>query len=229
MIVQSWLQVLQQSFYGLSYGLVTSLPMLVFAVVIIIIGWIVGVIVGRFVNQVIRTLRVDAALRNAGFEDVVHRAGYKLNTGAFVGALFKWFVIVVFLLAALEILGLTQVTLFLDQIVLFYLPQVIVSVLILLAGAVIGQVVQNLVAGSARAAGFTSAGFIGALARWTIWIIAVLAALTQLGIAAAILQTLFMGVGVALSLAFGLAFGLGGQDTAARFLNRMSEEMQNKR
>jgi hypothetical protein len=105
---------------------------------------------------------------------------------------------------------------------------VLVAVLILLAGAVIGQVVQNVVTGSARAAGITSAGFVGALARWAIWFIAVLAALTQLGIASGILNTLFMGVVVALSLAFGLAFGLGGQQSAARFLDKMSDEMRHR-
>jgi hypothetical protein len=220
---------MQSSFNSLLYGLITFLPMLIFAIVVFVIGWVVGSIVGKFVSQVVGALKVDQALRNAGVDEAVERAGYKLNTGAFVGGLFKWFIIVVFLLASLEILGLTQVTLFLDQIVLFYLPQVLVAVLILLAGAVIGQVVQNVVAGSARAAGFVSAGFVGAMARWAIWIIAILAALTQLGIATGILQTLFMGVVVGLALAFGLAFGLGGQQTAARFLERMSEEMKNKR
>lgn len=220
---------MQQSFYNLIYGLVAFLPMLVFAVVVFIIGWIVGSIVGRFVAQIIHSLKVDAALRNAGMDEVVERAGYKLDAGAFVGALFKWFIIVVFLLASLEILGLSQVTLFLNQIVLFYLPQVLVAVLILLAGAVIGQIVQNVVSGSARAAGFTSAGLVGAMARWAIWIIAIIAALTQLGIAAGILQTLFMGIVVGLALAFGLAFGLGGQAAAARFIDRMSEEMKNRR
>ena len=209
-------------------GLILFLPMLVFAIVVFIIGWIVGSIVGRFIAQIVKALKVDQALRNAGMEEAVERAGYKLDTGAFVGGLFKWFIIVVFLLASLEILGLTQVTLFLDQIVLFYLPQVLVAVLILLAGAVIGQVVQNVVTGSARAAGITSAGFVGALARWAIWIIAIIAALTQLGIATGILNTLFMGIVVALALAFGLAFGLGGQEAAARWLNRMSDEMRNK-
>lgn len=228
MLVQSWLQVLQQSFYGLLYGLIDFLPKLVFAIVIFIIGWVVAVVVARFVAQVIRALKVDQALRSAGMEEPVNRAGYKLNSGAFVGALFKWFIIIIFFLASLEILGLTQVTLFLDQIALFYLPQVIVAALILLIAAVVGQVVQNVVSGSARAAGITSAGFVGALARWAIWILGFLAALQQIGIASGIVNILLTGVVVALALAFGLAFGLGGQEAAARFLNRMSEQMRSK-
>ena len=230
MVIQSWLDVLQQSFVNLFYGVVNFIPSFLFAVIIFIIGWVVGVVLGKVVAQVITSLRVDHALKSAGVDDVVSRAGYTLNSGNFVGALIKWFIIVVFLLAALEVMGLTQVTLFLDQIVLFYLPQVIIAVLILLAGAVLAEVTQNVVTGSARAAGIVSAGFVGAVARWAIWIIAILAALSQLGIASGILQTLFTGVVVALSLAFGLAFGLGGQESASRFLDKMRSEMHtNKR
>jgi len=220
---------MQESFYSLIYGLMTFLPALVFAIIVFIIGWVVGAIVGRFVSQVVHALKVDQALRSAGMEEAVHRAGYKLDTGAFVGGLFKWFIIVVFLLASLEILGLSQVTLFLQQIALFYVPQVIVAVIILLAAAVVGQLVQNVVTGSARAAGISSAGFVGTLARWTIWIIGLFAALSQLGIATQIINILMTGVMVAFALAFGLAFGLGGQETAAHILNKMRDEMSQKR
>lgn len=225
MIVQSWFDVVRSSFYSLSYGAIGFIPTFLFAVVIFIVGWVIGAILGRLVAQVIKAIRVDQALKAAGFEGVVTRAGYKLDSGAFVGALIKWFVVIVFLLASLEVLGLTQVTIFLDQVVLFYLPQVIVAVLILLVGAVIAEVTRNVVMGGAKAAGIMSAGFAGTVARWAIWIIAVLAALTQLGIATAILQTLFTGLVVALSLAFGLSFGLGGQDAAARFIERTREQM----
>ncbi len=227
MVFQSWLDVLQQSFMNLFYGVVAFIPSFLFAVIIFIIGWLIGVVLGKVVAQVIRALRVDHALKSAGVDEVMTRAGYRLDSGAFLGALVKWFVIVVFLLAALEVMGLTQVTMFLSQIVLFYLPQVIVAVLILLVAAVLAEVMQNVVVGSARAAGVVSAGFVGLVARWAIWAIAIIAALSQLGIAAGILQTLFTGVVVALSLAFGLAFGLGGQESAARTLERMRENMKN--
>jgi len=229
MVIQSWLDVLQQSFVNLFYGVVNFIPSFLFAVIIFIIGWIVGVVLGKVVAQVIKALRVDHALKIAGFEDTVTRAGYKLDSGAFVGGLVKWFIIVVFLLASLEVMGLTQVTMFLDQIVLFYLPQVIVAALILLFAAVLAETAQRVVTGSARAAGVPSAGFVGVVARWAIWAIAILAALSQLGIASGILQTLFTGVVVALSLAFGLSFGLGGQEAAARSIEKMREQMEHGR
>jgi hypothetical protein len=229
MVVQSWLGILQESFVNLFYGVVDFIPAFLFAVIVFIIGWVIAVLLGKVVAQVIRSLRVDHALRSAGVDDVVQRAGYHLDSGAFLGALVKWFIIVVFLIAALEVMGLTQVTYFLDQIVLFYIPQLIVAVLILLVAAVLAEAAQHVVTGAARAAGIVSAGFVGTVARWAIWIIAILAALTQIGVAPGILQTLFTGVVVALSLAFGLSFGLGGQEAAASFLGRMREEMRRGR
>jgi small-conductance mechanosensitive channel len=69
---------------------------------------------------------------------------------------------------------------------------------------------------------------LGAVSRWAIWIFAFLVALAQLGIAAALFQTLFTGFIIALSLAFGLSFGLGGQEAASDFIAKMRGEMNNK-
>jgi len=226
MIVQTGVSALQQSFYNLLWNTVNFLPMLLLAVIVFVVGWFIAVWLGWVISEAIRALRVDHALRTAGIDDVVSRAGYRLDAGVFVGSLIKWFVILVFLIATLQILGLTQVTFFLQQIVIGYLPNVIIAVLILLAGAVIAQVAEGVVTGSARAAGIAAAGFVGTMTRWAIWIFAVLAALSQLQIAQAILQTLFTGVVVALALAFGLSFGLGGQEAAARFIEKTREEMR---
>ena len=226
MIVQTWADVLQQSFYGLLEGVVAFIPNLLFAVVIFVVGWFIGSILGRVIAQAIKAVKVDHALKSAGVEDVVNRAGFSLDSGEFLGGLVKWFVIIVFLLSSLQVLGLTQVTFFLQQVVLSYVPQVIVAVLILLVAAVIAEVAQSIVGGAARAAGIASAGFAGAVARWSIWAFAIIVALSQLGIGTQYFQTLFTGLVVALSLAFGLAFGLGGQETAARTLDRMREQMK---
>ena len=229
MIIQTWAQVFQQSFYNLLSGVVAFLPNILFAIIVFLIGWFLASWLGWIVAEAIRALKVDHALRTAGFDDVVGRAGYKLDSGAFLGALIKWFVILVFLVASLQILNLGQVTLFLQQIVIGFLPNVIIAVLILLVAAVVAEIVQGVVAGSARAAGITAAGFAGTMARWAIWLFAILAALSQLQIAQGILQTLFTGVVVAFALAFGLAFGLGGQQSAANFLEKTREEMRNRR
>ena len=110
--------------------------------------------------------------------------------------------------------------------VLGYLPQVIVAVLILFVAALVAEAAERIIAGSARIASVQSAGFIGKVARYAIWIFAILAALDQLNVAPAFMQTLFMGIVIAVSLAVGLAFGLGGQKTAERYLDYLHSEMK---
>ena len=149
-----------------------------------------------------------------------------LDSGAFIGGLVKWFVIVVFLIAAFEILGLTQVNLFLQEVVLAYLPRVLVAALVLLVSGVVGDVTERIVVAAAKTAEVSSAHFAGSIAKWAIWIFGILVALSQLGIAAQFSQTLFTGVVIALSLAIGLSFGLGGQETAGRFIERLRGEMK---
>lgn len=228
MIIETWGNVLSNSFRNLWDGVITFVPQLVIAVLILVIGWLIGALVGRVVSQIIRSLRVDEGLRKAGVEDTLARGGIVLNSGGFVGALVKWFIILVFLVAALDVLKLTQVNEFLQGVVLFYLPQVIIAVLILLLAAVIGDVMQKVVTTSAKTAEIRSARFLGNFTKWAIWIFAILAALFQLNIASTFIQTVFTGVVVALSLAVGLAFGLGGQEAAARFIEKTRQEISHK-
>lgn len=228
MLLQTWADVLTQSFQNLWLGVISFVPNLVVALVIFVFGWIVGALLGRVVAQVVRSLKVDHALSSTGLDEALNQAGFKLDTGAFLGGLVKWFVVVVFLVAALDVLGLSQVNIFLQQVVLLYLPQVIIAVLILLVAAVIAETMQNVVVGAARAAELRSANFIGGLTKWAIWIFAILAALDQLTIAPTIVQTLSTGIAVAVSLAVGLAFGLGGQDAAARYIERLRQDIHTK-
>ncbi len=221
MILKTWSEVLAQSFQDLWMGVVSFVPNLVVAIVIFIAGWVVGSLLGRVVSQIVKSLKVDNALRSAGSEALLNRAGFRLNSGRFLGGLVKWFVIVVFLVASFDVLGLNQVNDFLQQVVLLYLPQVIVAVLILLVAALIADAMQSVVRGSAKAAEIKAANFLGNVTKWSIWVFAILMALYQLGVAAAFVQTLFTGFVVALALASGLAFGLGGKDSAAKLLKRM--------
>ena len=226
MVFTTWADVLNLSFQNLFYGLVAFIPNLVVALVIFIIGWVIGAGLGRIVAQVTNSLRIDQVLRSAGVDRILSRAGFELSAGRFLGRLVEWFFVIVFLVAALDVLRLEAVNLFLRDVVLGYLPQVIVAVLILLVAAVVGQMAERIVTGSAKAASLTSAGFLGKVARYAIWVFALLAALYQLQVATAFVQTLFTGVVIAVALALGLAFGLGGQASAGRYLEHLQKEIQ---
>lgn len=223
---ETWSSSLRDSFSSLGEGVISFIPSVVVALIIFVVGWAIGSLLGQGVNHIVKSLKIDGLLRSAKVDDVLRRAGFNLDSGRFLGVLVEWFVIIVFLVASLDVLGLTQVTAFLNQVVLLYLPQVIVAVLILLVAVVIASAMQRVVVGAAMAAGVRSANFLGSVTKWAIWIFAVLMALFQLGIAAPFVQTLFTGFIVALSLAFGLSFGLGGQQAAAGFIEKVREEIK---
>ncbi|MEK7463638.1 MAG: hypothetical protein AAB610_00755 [Patescibacteria group bacterium] len=228
MFVENWGEVFTQSLQGIWFGIASFVPTLVIAVIIFAIGWVLAALIEKLVEGLFKTFKVDTALKSAGFEDVVERSGYKLNSGRFVGSLVKWFVVVVFLIASFDILGLSQVNSFLKDVVLSYLPQVIVAVLVLMVAVMIADAVQKIVIASARAAHVRSASLLGAIAKWAIWIFAILTALFHLGIAPGLIQTLFMGIVVAAAIAVGLAFGLGGKEVAARMLEKTIHTVSDK-
>lgn len=220
----------QGSFYDLWYSVLMFVPTILLAVVVFAIGLVLGAVLYRVVVEVMKALRVDHALRAAGLEDFLKEGGFSLNSGKFLGHLIEWFVILVFLVAALDILGLSRVTIFLQQIVLLYIPQLIAAALIIVLAALVAEAAKKVVVSSAHATGVHhGANLAGALVKWAIWITAILAALTQIGIAASFIQTLFTGFVVAASLAFGLAFGLGGKEAAARAIERIGAEISRKR
>ncbi|MBA3733414.1 hypothetical protein H0W91_03515 [Patescibacteria group bacterium] len=225
MIVNTWGEVLKLSFTRLWTGVILFIPNLIIALVIFCLGWAIGVLVGKGIEHLMKMIKFDEALRKAGFEDFVRRAGLNLNSGKFIGGLVKYFIIVVFLIASLSVLGLDQVTEFLREIVLGYVPQLIIAVLILLVGAVVGDVLSRIVTASARSANLSSANLLGVISKWAVWIFVILVAMTKMGIGAVLIDKLFSGVIVALSLAIGLAFGLGGQEAASKAIDRTRERI----
>ncbi len=227
MIVQTWGEVLALSFQQLWTGVVMIVPKVIIAVIVFIIGWIIAMALEKVVEQIVKALKIDSALRSLGAEEPLARAGMHLDSGAFIGGLVKWFFIIIFLLAAVNVLGLSQFGEFLSSVVLLYIPQVIVAALILVAAALLADLAQRVVSGSAKAASLPSAGLLGGVAKWAIWIFAILAALYQLGIAGPFVQTLFTAVVAMLALAGGLAFGLGGKEAAARYIERLRADISN--
>lgn len=225
-LLQSWGEVFSQSLIGLWYGFVSFVPGLLGAIILFIVGWAVGSIVGRAIAQLVAVLKVDKLFESAGAHDFMNRAGLRLSVSGFIGGLVKWFVIVVFLMAALQIIGLTQVNDFLREAVLYYLPKVIIASLVLIIATVLAEAMKKLVRASAQAANISSANMLGSITLYAIWIFAFIIALSELGIATAFMQILFTGFVAALAIALGLAFGLGGKDAANRAIDKISDDMK---
>ncbi len=225
MLLETWSEVLAASFQDLWRDLIAFVPNILISIIIFLIGWVVAEVIGRWVAQAIKALKLDNILESLGVKDLVNRSGYRLNSGAFIGGLVKLFIIVVFLVAALDILKLEQINQFLRDVVLGYIPNVIAAALILLFAAIIADAVKKLVVASTRAAGVGYAELLGGISRWAIWIFAILAAFSQLNIGAIFAQTLFTGLVAMLALAGGLAFGLGGRDAAADYIKNLKKDI----
>ncbi len=228
MIIQTWGDALGTTFTGFAPVAIQMAAYVFVALIIFVVGWIAGTFLGQVVEKIFKTVKVDDVLRQAGVEKALQKGDIKLNSGAFVGGLIKWFVISVFFLSALRVFGFTQVTLYLEDIIVGYIPHVIITVLILLVSVIIAEVAQKLVIGASSAAHLKSSKVLGAITKWSIIVFAVLTAMVQLNIAAELVQILFIGVVVALSLAFGLAFGLGGKEVAAKILEKGVDKLSRR-
>lgn len=214
------LDILGQALLDTSMTLIAFLPNVIIAVIIFALGWVFGSVLGRAATHLISVLRVDNALHKAGLDTVSDRAGIRISIAGFLGGIAKWLVIVSFTIASAEILGLSQVTQLLRDI-LMYIPQVIIAVLVLVISILIGDFVARLVNHSTKATGIKGE-FAARVAKWSIIIVGgVFPALTQLRIAQGLVEVLFTGVVFALSLSLGLAFGLGGRDAAAHAIEKM--------
>lgn len=221
-------QVLQGPLLELWETMVAYLPNLLGAIVVFLIGVIVALVLRSVVVKIIVLLRIDELAQRLEITAQFERVGLRLHIGALFGWIVKWFFMIVALIAATDILGWDQVTDYLGQIVLF-VPNVIVAVIILLAGILLGNFVQNVVKTAVEAAQLASAEFLSGIAKWAILIFTFMAALVQLQIAPELIRVLFTGLVAMLALAGGLAFGLGGKEHAHHLLNRLKKDISSER
>lgn len=227
MVVQNWLDVLAGSLQSLWLGVVNFIPSLLGAIIVFIIGLIIASILDKLVERLIYWLKLDSLLRKAGLEIYLQRANLKLNSGYFLGKIVYWFIFIVFLLAAVDILGLPAFSQFLQGI-LNYIPTIVVAVLILVATFIVADFFRNLVSASVFAAKIHMAKPAAAVTWWVVVIFGFLAALLQLGVAAQVINTIITGIIAMVVLAGGLAFGLGGKDLAAKLLEKAKEKISER-
>jgi len=220
----AWVEITLDSFRTMWEGFLNFIPTLVGALIVFFIGWAIAVGLQKLVEQLVRALKIDQLLIKSAVFRQIEKAGIKVDTGLWVGLLVKWFLIFVFLMASADILGLTEVTSFLRSVIL-YIPNVIVAAVILMIAVWAANLVDKIIRAS-LAASRLRAFFAAAIGRWSILIFAIFAALIQLGIAPGLLQTVITGLIAMLAIAGGLAFGLGGKEQAASFLERLRGEMK---
>lgn len=225
MVITSWADVVAGSLTNLWLGVISFLPSLIGALIVLLIGLIVATGLGKVVEKILAVVRLDSGLRSLGIEPYVQRAGLALRGAYFLGKVVQWFLVIVFVLAASDILGLYALTTFLRD-VLAYIPNVVVAALILVAALAVANFLRRLIVASVMSAKLHAGNFLGLLTWWVIVIFGIFAALQQLRIAEGLIQTIITGVIAMLALAGGLAFGLGGKEYAAHLLQRLQQRTE---
>ena len=181
-----------------------------------------GRLIKKFVKEIVKKAELDSFLKKLEVDAFLSKMGYKLNSGKFTGELLRWIIFLGFFLVALNTVGLTSVTNFLVA-VLGSVVNIIIALIIFVVAVFVARFVKRIAIGAARAMKFKAEEFIGNLAAFVVYFSAFVTILGLFSVTQILLQFVgFIVIGVifGLSLAFGLAFGLGGKEKAAEFLSK---------
>ncbi len=224
----SWGEVFNSSLQELWWGFIQFAPRLIIAIILFIIGWIVGALIAKAFEQVFAMLKVDKLLASVGADDLFRKGGMSLNSGYFIGQIVRWFIVIVFLMPSLSLVGLDSISYFLKEDVLGFLGNVAIAALVLIIATIVSEAVYKAVMVSGKSMNLSSVNMLGAIAKYTIWIFAFIIALGQLGVAPAYMQILFTGIIAMFALGGAIAFGLGAKDHAGKFVSKLTDEMSSR-
>lgn len=224
-MIQDWASIIVGSLQGLWVGFVGTIGSIIGALVVLLVGLVVAAGLASLVERVVSAVKLDKMLANLGFQEYFNRAGISLHSGKFFGKLVYWFFVIVFLLAASDILGFYSLSVFLKE-ALLYIPNVIVAVLIMLAAVVIANFLKKAVQVSVTGAKLQAAKFLSSLTWWAVVVFGFFASLSQLGVAVVIINALVTGFVAMLAIAGGIAFGLGGKDYASHLITKLRDHVE---
>jgi len=225
MVFETWLQAIEDAFQQLWLGTLDFIPALVGALLVLIIGWLIAIIIGKIVSQILIQLRFNELFDKTDWKRALDKARFTVNPAEFLGAIVKWILVIVFLMAAAEILNLPGFVAFLSKLVNF-LPNVFVAALIFVVAVIVADIAEKIIVAAVEKMQVGYSHITGVIAKWAIWIIALFAILLQLGVAREMVQTLFTGIIAFFVIAGGLAFGLGGKEVAAEILQEVKRRVK---
>ena len=224
-MVLDWYYVTIQALQNLWQGFLSFIPVLLGAIIVFVIGWFISVGVGKLITEILKRVKFNQIFEKGGWKSALEKAEIKVDPSGFIGAIIKWILVIVFLLAAVEILGLIQFAGFLKS-VLVYLPNVIVASLIFVVTVILVDIVEKIVRAAVESIKVGYGAIVSAVIKWSIWVFALLAILHQLGIAKPFMETLFTGLVAMLVISLGIAFGLGGKEVAAEILQDVKRKLK---
>lgn len=199
--------------------ILTFIPRLVGFLVILIVGLVIAWAVSKALTFLLRKIGFDRMANRIGLTRLEQRMNIRMDPAGVLGKIVYWFILLIFLIPAADALGVPAVSNILNTLVA-YIPNVFVAILVLFLGALFATFVADIVRGAVASAKIGNPNLFAGIARWAIIGFAALVALEQLQITPALINELFGAIVAAVAIAFALAFGLGGQDAARRWLSR---------
>ena len=202
-------------------AIVLYVPKFIAGLIILLIGIIIASIVKTIILSVAKTLKFETFLKRYGVPEL--RQDY--NWSNLIAEISRWFVIIIFLIPTADVWGLPRIGTLLNE-VLLYLPNVFVAVVLALVGFVLASLAHDVILASLKGVSQESAKMIATGTQWAISIFVILAVLNQLGVASDLIRILFTGIVAMIAIAGGIAFGLGGQDSARQVLEEFKKRIK---
>jgi len=202
----------------------TFLPQFLGAVIAFCVGYFLARVAAALVRNFLNKIRLNQLFKRLGWEELLERFNIKMNFSVFFGELVSWFIIILFLMASTDLVGLLQFSRFLEK-VLDYFPNIFIASLIFIIAAYLVDFTYKIFLVTGKEDKLIYSKFLGIGIRRTIWILVALAILYQLGIAKNLVLSVFIAILALVVLAAGIAFGLGGRDLAKKILEEFKERI----
>ena len=203
------------------------LPVLLGALVILIVGWIVAKAIKRIVDWLLKVVRFDTLADKAGISEILRKGNLEVSAREVVSGIVYWLAIIMVLVMAVDALGLPKASDVLASL-FDYVPKVIAALLVLVVAMFLASFVSGIVSTAAGNANLPKPELFAGISRWAIIVFAVTISLEQLGIAPLLVTATFNIILGGICLALALAFGLGGKDAAARYLEELRQKRSQK-
>ena len=201
------------------------IPAIAGAIVILIVGWLIAKLVEAVIVRVLKAVRLDVASDKAGVSNILAQGEIKLTISELIGAVIYWIVILVVIATALGTLNLTVAAEMVSKLV-DYVPNILIAIFILVAGAFIADFVAAVVRTTAGNAGINKASLLAKVTKAIIVIFAVVVAIEQLKIASTLIVLAVNIILISIGVGIALAFGLGCKDIAGKFVQDVINDMK---
>ena len=204
------------------------LPVLLGALIIFVIGWLVAKTLKRIVEWLLKTLHFETLAEKAGVSEAMRKGDLKMSVSQIISGLVYWLIMIMVLVMVVNALGMPKASDILERL-FAYIPRVIAALFVLVVAMFLATFVSGIVRTTAANAKLPQPELLAGISRWAIIVFAVTISLAQLGIAPMFVTTTFNILLAGIVLALALAFGLGGKDAAARYLDELKQKRTEKK